>query len=148
MKTASLSVFEEFCDALKQGSLDWFNDVLDIKITNVMNSGEIDAAQRFVKSWIADAHANRFSVVPTDALRVVYNVLTEARPPISPVDFKKRLTRNHIEVVRKRAADASREANPVRGVHVKWRANDMYLQSMIKTYFTNEDAALLRTSSN
>lgn len=148
MKTASLSVFEEFCDALKQGSLDWFNDVLDIKITNVMNSGEIDAAQRFVKSWIADAHVNRYSVVPTDALRVVYNVLTEARPPISPVDFKKRLTRNHIEVVRKRAADANREANPVRGVHVKWRANDVYLQSMIKAYFTNEDAALLRTSAN
>jgi len=148
MKTASLSVFEEFCSALREGTLDWFNDVLDIRITNVMNSGEIDAAQRFVKSWIADAHAGRYSVVPTDTLRVVYNVLTEARPPLSPIDFKKRLTRNNIEVIRKRAADAGRDANVIRGVHVKWRTDEVSLQSVIKTYFTNEDAALLRTSSN
>lgn len=148
MKTASLSVFEEFCSSLREGTLDWFNDVLDIRITNVMNSGEIDAAQRFVKSWIADAHASRYSVIPTDALRVVYNVLTEARPPLSPIDFKKRLTRNNIEVVRKRAADANRDANPIRGVHVKWRIDQVSLQSVIKTYFTNEDAALLRTSAN
>jgi hypothetical protein len=148
MKTASLSVFEEFCDALKNGTLDWFNDILEIKITNVMNSGEIDAAQRFVKSWIADAHANRYSVISTDALRVAYNVLTEARPPLSPIDFKKRLTRNNIEIVRKRTADADRTANPIRGVHVKWRTDEVSLQSVIKTYFTNEDAALLRTSSN
>ena len=148
MKTASLSVFEEFCSALKEGGLDWFNDVLDIRITNVMNSGEIDAAQRFVKSWIADAHAGHYSIIPTDALRVVYNVLTEARPPLSPIDFKKRLTRNNIEVVRKRAADAGREANAIRGVYVKWRIDQVSLQSAIKTYFTNEDAALLRTSGN
>jgi len=148
MKTASLSVFEEFCDALKNGTLDWFNDILEIKITNVLNSGEIDAAQRFVKSWIADAHANRYSVISTDALRVAYNVLTEARPPLSPIDFKKRLTRNNIEIVRKRTADADRTANPIRGVHVKWRTDEVSLQSVIKTYFTNEDAALLRTSSN
>ena len=148
MKTASLSVFEEFCDALKNGTLDWFNDILEIKITNVMNSGEIDAAQRFVKSWIADAHANRYSVISTDALRVAYNVLTEARPPLSPIDFKKRLTRNNIEIVRKRTADADRTANPIRGVHVKWQTDEVSLQSVIKTYFTNEDAALLRTSSN
>ena len=120
----------------------------DIRITNVMNSGEIDAAQRFVKSWIADAHAGRYSVIPTDALRVVYNVLTEARPPLSPIDFKKRLTRNNIEVVRKRTADANRDANPIRGVYVKWKTDQVSLQSAIKTYFTSEDAALLRTSSN
>lgn len=148
MKTASLSVFEEFCSALKEGTLDWFNDILEIRVTNIMNSGEIDAAQRFVKSWIADAHANRYSVIPTDALRIVYNVLTEARPPLSPIDFKKRLSRNNIEVVRKRPADASRDTNPIRGIHVKWRIDEVSLQSVIKTYFTNEDATLLRTSNN
>jgi hypothetical protein len=148
MKTASLSVFEEFCQALREGSLDWFNDVLDIRITNVMNSGEIDAAQRFVKSWVADAHAKNYSIIPTDALRVVFNVLTEARPPLSPIDFKKRLTRNRVSVQRKRAADAGRDAHPIRGVVVDWKANQMQLQSIIKAYFTNEDDALLRTRAN
>ena len=79
MKTNSMSVFEEFCDALHRGDVEYFAEVLDLQVTNIMNSGEIDSAQRFIKNWISHSHAKSTSIVPVDHLKIVFNVYTDAK---------------------------------------------------------------------
>ena len=76
MRHVSMSVFEEFCSAILQGQLSYFVDLLDINPSNVMNAAEIDAAQRFVKSWIATG-LDEYHVIPMEHLRTVYHIITE-----------------------------------------------------------------------
>jgi len=148
MKTASLSVFEEFCDAIRGGDVLFFTDILDIKVTNVMMSGDIDAAQRLVKAWLSDAEKKYYSVIPAENFRLVYNVYTEATPRISLNEFRKRLQRNNIEITRKRPAQAAGNANAtvLRGVVCDWDVDEYQLKHVINQYFNKEDQMLLRVS--
>ena len=141
MRTASLSVFEEFCMAIKEGDIKYFTEILDIKITNVMGSGEIDNAQRYVKSWIANAQAKEYSVIPQEHFRTIYNVYTQAN--ISSRDFSKRLQRNNIEAIRKRPVGASRDENAIRGVVVDWKIDPALIENIISQYFNDKDQKLL-----
>jgi len=144
MRSASLSVFEEFCMAVKEGDITFFQDVLEIKITNVMGSGEIDNAQRYVKAWFANAYEAKSSVIPQEHLRTIYNVYTQAN--ISSRDFNKRLQRNNIEAIRKRPAGSSRETSAIRGVVVDWKIDSQVLENIISQYFNDKDHKLLLAS--
>lgn len=146
MKTNSMSVFEEFCDALHRGDVEYFAEVLDLQVTNIMNSGEIDSAQRFIKNWISHSHAKSTSIVPVDHLKIVFNVYTDAK--ISLHEFRKRLQRNNLNIVRKRQEGAGRESTPIRGVEVTWKTDELRLQNIINTYFKNDDFKLLQDSKN
>ena len=145
MRNVSMSVFEEFCDAVKDGKLTYFLDTLDISESSVFNGSEIAIAKRFVKAWIADAYHNRYSIIPAEHLRNVFHVQTESNNRVSPTEFRKRLARNNLKIDRRRAQNALRDASPVRGVSVeKWIIDREELEEIVKTYFLNEDQTLLK----
>ena len=142
MRHVSMSVFEEFCSAILQGQLSYFVDLLDINPSNVMNAAEIDAAQRFVKSWIATG-LDKYHVIPMEHLRTVYHIITEQNPRLSQREFHKRMARFNINPERKRPYNSSRETNQIRGVVTTWNTNDLELKQMRDQYFSENDKKLL-----
>jgi phage/plasmid-associated DNA primase len=114
-----------------------------------MQAGEISTAQRFVKSWIAEAkRSTKYSIIPTEHLRTIYHVQTEQNPRLSQREFAKRLSRNNIETSRKRHPGASRDANPAKGILVDWTTDDLEIQRLINDYFEDGDQALLQAKNN
>ena len=142
MRNVSMSVFEEFCQALKEGKLSYFTDILDINTATVLHSNEIEAAQRLVKSWIAHAE-HPYMVLPMEHLRTVFHVQTEQNPRLSQREFTKRMSRNGIETERKRPHGAARDTNPIRGVVTTWQSNELELKRLQESYFTEQDRKLL-----
>ena len=142
MRNVSMSVFEEFCQHLKDGKLSYFTDILDINTATVLHANEIEAAQRLVKSWIAKA-ADEYAVIPMEHLRTVFHVQTEQNPRLSQREFSKRMSRNGIETERKRPIGASRDANQIRGVVTTWQLNELEIKRLKDAYFTEHDQKLL-----
>lgn len=142
MRNVSMSVFEEFCQALKEGKLSYFTDILDINTATVLHSNEIEAAQRLVKSWIAHAE-HPYMVLPMEHLRTVFHVQTEQNPRLSQREFTKRMSRNGVETERKRPHGAARGTNPIRGVVTTWQSNELELKRLQESYFTEHDRKLL-----
>lgn len=142
MRNVSMSVFEEFCQALKEGKLSYFTDILDINTATVLHSNEIEAAQRLVKSWIAAA-TDSYTVIPMEHLRTVFHVQTEQNPRLSQREFTKRMSRNNIETERKRPIGSNRDTNPIRGVVTTWQSNELELKRLQDSYFTEHDQKLL-----
>ena len=142
MRNVSMSVFEEFCQALKEGKLSYFTDILDINTATVLHSNEIEAAQRLVKSWIATA-TDPFAVIPMEHLRTVFHVQTEQNPRLSQREFTKRMSRNGVETERKRPFGSGKETNQIRGVVTTWQSNELELKRLQESYFTEQDRKLL-----
>jgi hypothetical protein len=142
MRNVSMSVFEEFCQALKEGKLSYFTDILDINTATVLHSNEIEAAQRLVKSWIAHAE-HPYMVLPMEHLRTVFHVQTEQNPRLSQREFTKRMSRNGVETERKRPHGAGRGTNPISGIVTTWQSNELELKRLQESYFTEHDTKLL-----
>lgn len=142
MRHVSMSVFEDFCRALKEGELEFFTDVLQIETTNVMGSGDVLPAQRFVKSWLAKSSED-YMMIKDEHLRVVFHALTEQTPRINAKEFGKRLDRNGLTKTRKRQSGADRDANPIRGIEVNWKISDESRDELIDTYFNTKDKQLV-----
>lgn len=140
MRRVSMSVFEEFCEAVKQGDVKYFSDVLEIDASALMNGGEIMNAQRFVKNWVADSQ-KEYSMVLTEHLRTVFQALTDQR--INSKEFTKKLDRNNLKRIRKREIDAGRAANPIRGIEIRWDVELETQQEIIATHFSDKDKALV-----
>lgn len=145
MRNVSMSVFDEFCQAVKDGNLAYFVDILDINTGSVLHANEILAAQRLVKSWIA-ASDEDYCVIPSEHLRTVFHIQTEQTPRLSQQEFKKRLSRNGLEITRKRAPGASRDSTPVRGIVLNWKISEEDKDMYISAYFEENDQRLLATS--
>lgn len=142
MRNVTMSVFDEFCRAIQIGNLTHFTDLLDINTASVLHSNEIEAAQRIVKSWIAEAK-HPHVVLPMEHLRTVFHIQTEQNPRLAQQEFRKRMSRNDITTERKRPHGATRDSNPVTGVVTKWNISDTELQLLINSYFTDQDKRLL-----
>lgn len=140
MAQVTMSVMEEFFAAIKQGNLEFFVDLLDIELTNVMQGQEILTAQKFVKAWIAERD-QPFSIIQIEHLRVVYIVLTEDR--MSQREFTKRSERCGLKRERRRAPNAGRDANAVRGIVTEWEMDDARHKEVINKYFNDSDKKLL-----
>jgi hypothetical protein len=142
MRNVSMSVFEEFCQALKDGKLNYFTDILDINTASVIHANEIEAAQRLVKSWIAQG-MHEYLVIPMEHLRTVFHVQTEQNPRLSQREFSKRMNRSGIETERKRPFKSERDTNPMRGVVTTWETNELELKRLTDQYFEEHDKKLL-----
>ena len=140
MAQVTMSVMEEFFAAVKQGNLEFFIDLLDMELTNVMQGQEILTAQRFVKAWIAERD-EEFSIIQLEHLRIVYLVLTEDR--MSQREFSKRAERCGLSKERRRVPNAGRDANAVRGIVTHWEMDDQRHQEVIEKYFDDADKKLL-----
>ena len=140
MAQVTMSVMEEFFAAVRHGNLQFFTDILDISLTNVLQGQEITTAQRFVKQWIAESRWPH-SVIPMENLRVVYGVLTDDR--LSQREFQKKAARCGISKERKRIHGAPRSAHPITGVVTKWQLESEQLNEVTEKYFDDKDRKLL-----
>ena len=139
MKAVSMTVFDDFCASFTAGNLTGLLDVLEIELTNTFEANSIITAQKFVKSWIADAVHGRASIVSSEHMRVVYHVLNSNQQPLAVRQFAKMLARNGLESKPTRLANG-----PVaRGVKVTWLATKEKLDELVETYFKPEDQTLL-----
>lgn len=142
MRTVSMSVFEEFCNAIKSGDLAFFMDVLDITAANVMQANEITSAQRIIKAWIA-SHTDDYAIIPAEHLRMIYHVQTEQQPRLSQREFAKRLSKQGITIERKRPCNTGRDTSPIRGVVTTWIINEEDYEHALSAYFSDSDRTLL-----
>lgn len=145
MRSVSMSVFDEFCQAIRDGNLSYFTDILDINTGSVLHANEILVAQRLVKSWIASSD-DEWSIIPTEHLRTVFHIQTEQTPRLSQQEFKKRLNRNGMEIQRKRLPNTGRDSNPIRGIVVNWNILSEDKEMFINAYFEDNDKRLLAVS--
>lgn len=141
MRNVSMTIFEEFCQALKEGNLTYFTDILDINTASVLHANEIEAAQRLVKSWIF-ASSDDYAVIPLEHLRTVFHVQTEQNPRLAQREFTKRMSRGGVEASRRRAFGAVRNSHPVRGVVTNWVIDELEKRRLVEQYFTDNDNKL------
>ena len=140
MKEVSMSILEEFANAIRTRNLEYFTDVLDIPLANTFDAGGISTAQRYLKDWLSTVGQEQ--VIPLANFKVVYDVLTDSRNTISQREFSKRMSRLNIKTARKRISK-DRAAGIPRGVVLTWKIDNNVLQQLIKEHFDERDLNLL-----
>ena len=131
MRQNSMSVVEEFINAVKQGDLYYFLPILDIETNNIMNPSSINAAKKYVKSWIADSTVQP-TTVNTATLNLIYSTLTEEK--ISIVKFGKTLSKfGLIQKQRKIQGEV------LRGHKVDWLLESDHRQRLIEDHFNESE---------
>lgn len=131
MRQNSMSVVEEFITAVKQGDLYYFLPILDIETNNIMNPSSINAAKKYVKSWIADSTIQP-TTVNTATLNLIYSTLTEEK--ISIVKFGKTLSRFGLAQKQTKVDGENK-----RGHQVEWQLNDIDRQQLINDHFNESE---------
>ena len=131
MRQNSMSVVEEFINAVKQGDLYYFLPILDIETNNIMNPSSINAAKKYVKSWIADSTVQP-TTVNTATLNLIYSTLTEEK--ISIVRFGKTLSKFGLIQTQKRV-----QGEILRGHTVEWALNAIDRQRLIDDNFSDSE---------
>ncbi len=144
MKEVSMSVLEEFANAIRTRNLEYFTDVLDIPLTNTFDAGGVSTSQRYVKYWIAEV-GNEI-IIPMSQFKLVYDILTDSRNKLSTRDFTKAMSRLNIKTSRKRVS-ADKNASIPRGVVLTWKLDDNIRTSLIKEHFEDRDNLLLQKTS-
>ena len=145
MKQVSMSVIEEFANAIRTRNLEYFTDILEIPLTNTFDAGGISTAQRYVKAWLASV--GETTVVPLVHFKIVYDALTDSRNTLSQRDFAKRMTRLNIKTERKRISK-DRNARIPRGVVLAWKIDNNVKEELIKEHFDERDLTLLDGATN
>ena len=140
MKEVSMSILEEFANAIRTRNLEYFTEILDIPLTNTFDAGGISTAQRYVKEWIATM--GHETIIPLSHFKVVYDVMTDSRNTLSQRDFSKRMTRLNIKTARKRISK-DRSAGIPRGVVLTWKLDNNVRKELIKEHFDERDLILL-----
>ena len=140
MKEVSMSVLEEFANAIKINNLEYFIDILDIPLANTFDAGSISTAQRYIKNWIVNAGEE--IVVPMQHLKLLYDVLTDNSKSLSVRDFTKAMNRLNINTTRKRLKEGRTSSAP-RGVLLTWNLDEDVKQSLITEHFDEKDITLV-----
>tara|TARA_Y100001938_G_scaffold136660_1_gene199829 strand:- start:1235 stop:2776 length:1542 start_codon:yes stop_codon:yes gene_type:complete len=140
MKEVSMSILEEFANAIRTRNLEYFTDVLDIPLTNTFDAGGISTAQRYLKDWLSTTGTEQ--VIPLAHFKVVYDALTDSRNTLSQRDFSKRMSRLNIKTARKRVSK-DRNAGIPRGVVLTWKIDNNVREQLIKEHFDERDLNLL-----
>jgi predicted phage-related endonuclease len=140
MKEVSMSILEEFANAIRTRNLEYFTDVLDIPLTNTFDAGGISTAQRYLKDWLSTTGTEQ--VIPLAHFKVVYDAFTESRNTLSQREFSKRMSRLNIKTARKRISK-DRNAGIPRGVVLTWKIDNNVREQLIKEHFDERDLNLL-----
>ena len=140
MKTISMSVLEEFANAIKINNLEYFIEILDIPLTNTFDAGSISTAQRYIKNWITQS--GKEIIIPMQHLKIVYDVLTDNTKGLSHRDFTKAMNRLNIKTIRKRMGEGKYASAP-RGVLITWILEEGVKQSVLDTHFDEKDIQLV-----
>ena len=145
MKEISMSIIEEYANAIRIRNLEYFTEVLDIPLTNTFDAGGISTAQRYVKEWLAQA--DKEQVIPLAHFKVVYDAMTDSRNTISQREFAKRMSRLNITTARKRVS-RDRQAGIPRGVVLVWKIDNNVRKDLIEEHFDERDLGLIDETSN
>ena len=145
MKEISMSIIEEYANAIRIRNLEYFTEVLDIPLTNTFDAGGISTAQRYVKEWLAQA--DKEQVIPLAHFKVVYDAMTDSRNTISQREFAKRMSRLNITTARKRVS-RDRQAGIPRGVVLVWKIDNNVRKDIIEEHFDERDLGLIDEESN
>jgi hypothetical protein len=140
MRQVSMSVLEEYANAIKTQNLQYFTEVLDIPLANTFDAGSISIAQRYVKDWISKVGEE--SVIPMQHFKLVYDVLTDSKNRMSARDFSKAMSRHNVSTGRKRIG-TSKAASAPRGVILVWYLPDDQKDVLIETHFDQKDKTAL-----
>jgi len=140
MKQISMSVLEEFANAIRTRNLDYFTEILDIPLTNTFDAGGIGTAQRYLKDWVATV--GQETVIPLAHFKIVYDALTDSRNKLSTRDFAKAMSRLNIHTARKRISK-DRTASVPRGVVMTWKLDNTIREDLIKEHFEERDLQLI-----
>ena len=145
MKEVSMSILEEFANAIRIRNLEYFTEVLDIPLTNTFDAGGISTAQRYIKDWLAKS--DEVQVIPLAHFKVVYDAMTDSRNTISQREFSKRMSRLNIKTSRKRVSK-DRSAGIPRGVVLTWKVDNDVKTELIEKHFDERDLGLINEESN
>ena len=145
MKEVSMSIIEEYANAIRIRNLEYFTEVLDIPLTNTFDAGGISTAQRYVKEWLAQSNSEQ--VIPLAHFKVVYDAMTDSRNTISQREFAKRMSRLNITTARKRVSK-DRQAGIPRGVVLIWKIDNNVRKDLIEEHFDERDLGLIDEESN
>ena len=145
MKEVSMSILEEFANAIRIRNLEYFTEVLDIPLTNTFDAGGISTAQRYIKDWLA--RSDEVQVIPLAHFKVVYDAMTDSRNTISQREFSKRMSRLNIKTSRKRVSK-DRSAGIPRGVVLTWKVDNDIKTELIEKHFDERDLGLINEESN
>ena len=143
MKLVSMSVLEEFANAINSSNLEYFVEVLDIPLTNTFDAGGISTAQRYIKNWIAST--DQELIIPMQHLKVVYDVLTDSKKVLSIRDFAKAMSRLSVTATRKRMGEGQNASAP-RGVLVTWLLDTKVKKALLDAHFDTKDMQLINTT--
>ena len=145
LRSVTMSVFEDFCESLKEGKIAAFTDILDISLANTMMAGDITSTQRSIKFWMSEAYKKiDYTIVPVEQLRTLYHIVTEQTPRLSQKQFLKNLERNGFNKVRKRPA-GDPKGNAGTGIEISWSfANDAEANELVENYFEEKDLGLVK----
>jgi hypothetical protein len=141
MKLVSMSVLEEFANAIKLNNLEYFVEILDIPLTNTFDAGGISTAQRYIKNWIAAS--GQELIIPMQHMKVVYDVLTDNKKVLSTRDFTKAMSRLSIATTRKRMGEGENKSAP-RGILITWVLDKEVKESLLEEHFDKKDMELTR----
>ena len=145
MKEVSMSVLEEFANAIRTRNLEYFTEILDIPLTNTFDAGGISTAQRYVKEWLAQSSNEQ--IIPLAHFKVVHDAMTDSRNTISQREFAKRMSRLSIKTARKRISK-DRAAGIPRGVVLTWKIDNNVRKDLIEQHFDERDLGLIDEESN
>jgi hypothetical protein len=140
MKLISMSVLEEFANAIKLNNLEYFVEVLDIPLTNTFDAGGISTSQRYIKNWIAEV--GNETIIPMQHFKLVYDVLTDNKKVLSIRDFTKAMSRLNVGTTRKRMGEGEHRSAP-RGVLLTWLLADDVKESLLEDHFEGKDMELI-----
>ena len=146
MRQVSMSVIEQFFDAVKRGDLTYFVEILDISLTDIQFAGRIQTAQKFVKAWIRDAKLYGESHIAIEDIRQVFHVQVEQNPEIKLHDFRMRAERANLKRTKKRAPGAPSDSNPRSGIPVKWNISEYELEEMVNDRLNQDDQIRLNVA--
>lgn len=140
MKEVSMSVLEEFANAIRIRNLEYFTEILDIPLTNTFDAGGISTAQRYLKDWVATV--GQEIVIPMTHFKMVYDIMTDSRNKLSNRDFVKAMSRLNIKTARKRISK-DRTASAPRGVVLIWKLDNNVKDQLVKEHFDERDLGLI-----
>ena len=143
MRRNAMSVIEEFATAVKEGNIWYFLPILDISTENVFNPSQLIAAQRYIKSYIAEAQ-NEYTLANTATLNLLYSILTEEK--ISPVKFGKALSKFGMKQQRYRPINKG-DAFPIDAHKICWQITEEQQQELMNTYYNELDEHAFRAAN-
>ena len=115
------TALDELTNALHEGDFSWFEHALDLDPLATFGKG-IHMAQDAVWDMAADVEAGMDSVVPMEALRQLFHLLTNRHPQITPRWFAQELKRRGLD----RGQHVGRKGR-VRGLKVRWSGKSKQL---------------------